>query len=173
VKGKGGPAGINLLDFGCVRVFPPHFVAGVVGLYHGFMNDDEERIVEAYRAWGFRDLTRETIETLNIWARFIYAPLLDDRVRTIADGVAPQSYGRREVWEVKQRLRPHGPITIPREFVLLDRAAIGLGAVMLHLKAELNFHRLFADAISGFDETRLAERQAKAMKAAGLANAAA
>ena len=29
-----------------------------------------------------------SIETLNIWARFIYAPLLDDRVRTIADGVA-------------------------------------------------------------------------------------
>ena len=27
---------------------------------------------------------------LNIWARFIYAPLLDDRVRTIADGVSPQ-----------------------------------------------------------------------------------
>ena len=26
---------------------------------------------------------------LNIWARFIYGPLLDDRVRTIADGVKP------------------------------------------------------------------------------------
>jgi predicted unusual protein kinase regulating ubiquinone biosynthesis (AarF/ABC1/UbiB family) len=163
------PAGINLLDFGCVRIFSPRFVAGVVGLYEGFMTDDEDRIVEAYRAWGFKDLNRETIETLNIWARFIYAPLLDDRVRTIADGIAPQSYGRREVWEVKQRLRPRGPITIPREFVLLDRAAIGLGAVMLHLKAELNFHRLFADAIAGFDEAELARRQATAMKAAGLA----
>ena len=29
------------------------------------------------------------IDILNIWARFIYGPLLDDRVRTIADGVKP------------------------------------------------------------------------------------
>lgn len=170
-KGRAGghdPAGINLLDFGCIRIFPSQFVGGVVCLFEGFLTNDEERIIEAYRAWGFKNLDRETIDTLNIWARFIYAPLLDDRIRTIADGVAPQSYGRREVWEVKQRLRPRGPITVPREFVLLDRAAIGLGAVMLHLKAELNFHRLFAEAIAGFEQTELARRQAKALAVAGL-----
>ncbi len=50
----------------------------------------------------------------------------------------------------------------------MDRAAIGLGSVMLHLKAELNFHQLFATAIEGFSEARLAERQGKALKAAGL-----
>src|SRR5262249_5676811 len=74
------PAGINLLDYGCIRVFPPRFVKGVVDLYHGLSEDDGERIVEAYRSWGFSDLSKETIETLTIWARFIYAPLLDDRV---------------------------------------------------------------------------------------------
>jgi predicted unusual protein kinase regulating ubiquinone biosynthesis (AarF/ABC1/UbiB family) len=31
----GRPAGINLLDYGCIRIFPPDFVAGVVGLYRG------------------------------------------------------------------------------------------------------------------------------------------
>jgi predicted unusual protein kinase regulating ubiquinone biosynthesis (AarF/ABC1/UbiB family) len=98
------PAGINLLDFGCVRIFPARFVGGVVALYEGLKADDRERIVEAYRSWGFRNLSNDTIDTLTIWARFIYAPLLDDRVRTIADGVAPHAYGRREVWEVKQRL---------------------------------------------------------------------
>ena len=32
-------------------------------------------------------------------------------------------------------LREKGPITVPREFVLMDRAAIGLGGVFLHLGA--------------------------------------
>jgi predicted unusual protein kinase regulating ubiquinone biosynthesis (AarF/ABC1/UbiB family) len=162
------PAGINLLDFGCIRIFPPRFVGGVVELYRGLKEDDRERVAGAYRIWGFRNLDSETIDALSIWARFIYAPLLDDRVRTIADGVAPQAYGRREAWEVKQRLKPKKAITIPREFVFLDRAAIGLGAVMLHLKAELNFHRLFEDAVADFDEAALAKRQASVLAAVGL-----
>jgi len=78
----------------------------VVDLYHGLLKDDRERIVEAYRAWGFKDLRAETIDTLTIWARFIYAPLLEDRTRTIAEGVAPSAYGRNEMWEVKRRLKP-------------------------------------------------------------------
>jgi predicted unusual protein kinase regulating ubiquinone biosynthesis (AarF/ABC1/UbiB family) len=162
------PAGINLLDFGCVRIFPPAFVGGVVDLYEGLKTDDRERIIEAYRGWGFAGLTNATIDALNIWARFIYAPLLDDRVRTIADGVAPQSYGRREVWQVKQRLRPEAAVRIPREFVLMDRAAIGLGSVMLHLRAQMNFHRLFEETIANFDLAKLDRRQAKALKSVGL-----
>ena len=42
---------------------------------------------------------------LNIWAKFIYGPLLDDRVRTIADGVKPSEYGRREAFRVHQALQ--------------------------------------------------------------------
>jgi len=167
-RNKPSPAGINLLDFGCIRIFPTAFVQGVIDLYEGLQHNDRDRIVEAYRGWGFKKLTNEIVDTLNIWARFIYAPLLDDRVRTIADGVAPQAYGRREVWQVKQGLKPHGSITIPREFVLMDRAAIGLGSVMLHLRAELNFHRLFADAVAGFSQATLATRQAAALKSARL-----
>lgn len=167
-KAASHPAGINLLDFGCVRIFPPAFVGGVVDLYQGLKTGDDDRIVEAYRGWGFTSLTKATIEALNIWARFIYGPLLDDRVRTIADGVAPHAYGRREVWEVKQRLAPEAAVRIPREFVLMDRAAIGLGSVMLHLQAEMNFHRLFEETIENFDTARLAKRQSKVLKAVGL-----
>lgn len=164
----GQPEGINLLDYGCIRVFPPRFVGGVVELFHGFRDDDRDRIIEAYQRWGFGDLNEEQIDVLNIWARFIYGPLIDDRVRTVADGIDPAAYGRKEVWKVKQALKSGPPITIPREFVLMDRAAVGLGSVMLHLKAELNFHRIFAEAIQDFDEAKLAKRQAKALKAAGL-----
>ena len=65
-------------------------------------------------------------------------------------------------------LREKGPVTVPREFVLMDRAAIGLGAVFLHLRAELNFYRLFNEAIEDFSVARVAERQATALAAAGL-----
>ncbi len=167
-KAVAAPAGINLLDYGCIRIFAPKFVRGVVDLYHGLLDGDDDLVVSAYETWGFRRLSRDLIDTLNIWARFIYAPLLDDRVRTIADGVAPSEYGRREAFRVHQALKQKGPVTVPREFVFMDRAAIGLGAVFLHLRAELNFYRLFNEAIERFSMERVAKRQAAALAAAGL-----
>lgn len=164
----GRPGGINLLDYGCIRIFPPAFIQGVLELYHGLAEDDRDRIVSAYERWGFKDLSNELIDVLNIWARFIYGPLLDDRVRTIADGTRPGEYGRREAFSVHQALKEKGPVTVPREFVFMDRAAIGLGAVFLHLDAELNFCRLFQDAIAGVDEAGIATRQRTALAEAGL-----
>jgi len=165
----GAPAGINLLDYGCIRIFPPSFAGGVVDLYHGLLRGDEALIVHAYETWGFKRLTRELIDALNIWARFIYGPLLDDRVRTIADGVKPSDYGRKEAFRVHQALKAKGPVTVPREFVFMDRAAVGLGAVFLHLQAELNFYRLFNAAIEDFSVEAVAARQAEALAGAGLA----
>ncbi len=170
---EGGEAqGINLLDYGCIRIFPPRFVAGVVDLYRGLLENDHARVVHAYEVWGFKRLTKDLIDILNIWARFIYAPLLDDRVRSIADGIAPGEYGRREAFQVHRALKEKGPVTVPQEFVFMDRAAIGLGGVFLHLKAEVNFYRMFNEAIDGFDMAVVAKRQADALAQAGLAAAA-
>ena len=166
--GKGKPAGINLLDYGCIRIFPPSFVGGVVDLYRGLLHRDDNLVVHAYETWGFKRLNRDLIDALNIWARFIYGPLLDDRVRTIADGVKPSEYGRREAFRVHQALKARGPVTVPREFVFMDRAAIGLGAVFLHLAAELNFYRLFNEAIERFAVEDVAARQRAALVKVGL-----
>jgi predicted unusual protein kinase regulating ubiquinone biosynthesis (AarF/ABC1/UbiB family) len=165
---KGYPSGINLLDYGCIRIFAAKFVGGVIDLYHGLLRGDDDLIVHAYETWGFKRLGREVIEALNIWARFIYGPLLDDRVRSLADGVKPSDYGRREAFRVHQALKQRGPVTVPREFVFMDRAAIGLGAVFLHLGAELNFHRLFNAAIEDFSLARLRNQQNSALAAVGL-----
>lgn len=165
---KGEPAGINLLDYGCVRIFPPSFVGGVVDLYRGLHTGDDALVVHAYETWGFKRLSRELIDALNIWARFIYGPLLDDRVRSIADGVKPSQYGRKEAFSVHQALKKQGPVTVPREFVFMDRAAIGLGAVFLHLNAELNFYTLFNEAIEHFDIEQVAQRQRNALDLVGL-----
>ena len=59
-------------------------------------------------------------------------------------------------------------MTVPREFVFMDRAAIGLGAVFLHLAAELNFYRLFNEAIERFKIEDVATRQAAALAKVGL-----
>ncbi len=160
--------GINLLDFGCIRVFPPRFVGGVVDLYHGLLENDRERVVHAYETWGFHGLTRELIDVLNIWARFIYGPILDDRVRTIADGIEPGHYGRKEAYRVHQSLKQLGPVRVPREFVFMDRAAVGLGSVFLHLRAEMNYFKMFNEQINGFALEAMAARQAGALKAVGL-----
>src|SRR6188768_1775009 len=165
---RGKPAGINLLDYGCIRILPPSFVGGVVDLYRGLLRKDDALVVHTYETWGFKRLNRELIEALNIWARFIYGPLLDDRVRTIADGVKPSEYGRRQAFLVHKALKEQGPVTVPREFVLMDRAAIGLGSVFLHLRAELNFHRLFKEAIQEFSVERVTQQQTSALTAAGL-----
>lgn len=165
----GEPQGINLLDYGCIRIFPPTFVGGVVDLYEGLRDGDDERVVHAYEVWGFKGLKRELIDVLNIWAKFIYGPILDDRTRTIADGISPGEYGRKEAFRVAQELKKKGPVTVPREFVFMDRAAIGLGGVFLHLAAELNFSALFREAIDGFSIDAVAGRQHQAMTAVGLA----
>jgi predicted unusual protein kinase regulating ubiquinone biosynthesis (AarF/ABC1/UbiB family) len=163
-----GAGRLNLLDFGCIRVFPPAFVGGVAQLFHAISAGDRAAEREAYRIWGFENLSDDLMEVMGVWARFIYGPLLDDRVRTVADGVSPGAYGRREAFQVKRALMEKGPVTIPREFVFMDRAAIGLGAAFLHLGAELNWRRIFESALDGFSVDALAGRQASALAAANL-----
>lgn len=160
--------GVNLLDFGAIRVFPPTFVGGVIDLYHALDRGDRELAVHAYETWGFTGLSRDAIDVLNIWAGFVYAPLMENRARAI-DETNSGMYGRQVAEKVHRELKRVGGITPPREFVLMDRAAIGLGSVFLHLKAEVNWHQLFHDLVGGFDTEAMAARQAKALAAAGLA----
>lgn len=158
---------INLLDFGCVRVFPPRFIKGVIDLYHALQKQDNELAVHAYETWGFRDLSKEQVETLNIWANFLYEPILEDKVRMIghADGAV---YGRETAEKVHKKLRElgkdRGGISVPREFVFMDRAALGLGSVFIHLRAEVNWCRLFNELIQDFDVNALEQAQKDALE---------
>jgi len=160
-------SGINLLDFGTIRVFPPSFVGGVILLYEAVRDQDEDKAAEAYRIWGFRDLSRETIQVLSLWAKFLYEPLVQDRVRPIQDS-DDLAYGRKVAEEVHRGLKRTGGVRIPREFPLMDRAAIGLGSVFLRLRADLNWHRMFQDLVADFTEAGLAARQAAALAEAGV-----
>ncbi len=164
----GTPAGINLLDYGCIRTFPVSFVQGVIDLYNGLLTNNRDLVVHAYESWGFRGLNAELIEAMSIWARFIYGPLLEDRVRSLAEDTAPGEYGRREAFQVHKILKEKGPVTVPREFVFMDRAAIGLGGVFLHLGARMNWYKLFNETIEGFKLEDVAARQKVAFEKVGV-----
>ena len=120
---------INLLDFGCVRIFPPKFVGGVIDLYHSLMENDIDRSVHAYETWGFKNLSSEQIDILNIWARFLYAPLMEDKVRPIGE-VTNGVFGREIAQKVHEKLREasksSGSVSIPREFVFMTARRLAL-----------------------------------------------
>jgi predicted unusual protein kinase regulating ubiquinone biosynthesis (AarF/ABC1/UbiB family) len=161
---------LNLLDFGCIRVFPARFVGGVIDLYWALAREDEALAVHAYETWGFRNLTRDVIDTLNLWARFLYAPLLENRARRIQEAPSGE-FGREVAEKVHGELKRLGGVTPPREFVFMDRAAIGLGAVFLRLKANLNWYELFHDLIRDFDVAALEARQSALLDEVGLPRA--
>jgi predicted unusual protein kinase regulating ubiquinone biosynthesis (AarF/ABC1/UbiB family) len=158
---------VNLLDFGAIRVFGARFVAGVIELYEAVRDNDNDKAHHAYETWGFVDLSREKMDVLNMWARFIYEPLMQDRVRRIQESNDP-TYGREVAERVHAGLKRTGGVMPPREFVLMDRSAIGLGGVFLRLGAELNWSELFHELIDDFNEAALAARQADALREAGV-----
>src|SRR6516165_9340852 len=158
---------VNLLDFGCIRVFRASFVRGVIDLHHALQRGDRDLAVHAYESWGFGNLSREIIDVLNRWALFVYGPLLEDRTRLIQEK-AGGVYGAAVAESVHRDIRRLGGVRPPREFVFMDRAAIGLGSVFLHLKAEINWYRLFHELIDDFDEVALSVRQISALAAAGV-----
>ncbi len=160
-------ASINLYDFGCIRAFPPRFVEGVIELYHALRTEDRDRAAHAYECWGFENISNELLETLNIWAGFLYKPLMEDKVQRIQVSESG-TYGATIASKVHAQLREIGGVTPPREFVLMDRAAIGLGSVFLRLRAELNWHRIFHELIDEFDTDGLAARQSAALMEQGL-----
>ncbi len=163
-----GDGGINLLDFGCVRIFPPRVAQALVDLYRALVAGDEALAAKAYAGWGFGDVTPDLVAKMNVWSRLVFGPLLEDRARTVAGDGSLFAEGPQQIWALKQRLREGSTVRPPREFVFIARAIVGIGAAMVHLDAKLNWHRMFENLIDGFDVNSVAERQARALKAAAV-----
>lgn len=99
-------------------------------------------MAEAYELWGFENLTKDLRNSLNLWAKFLYEPLLDNRIRPIDEDYSGIR-GKEIARQVLQKLKESGTVKPPREFVFMDRAAVGLGSAFIRLRAELNWHELF------------------------------
>lgn len=155
---------LNLFDFGCVRVFSPVFVQGVIDLYYSILHRDEALALKAYESWGFTKISKELMEILNKWARFLYGPLLEDKVRSIEE-TNNSFQGRQIAEEVYQALRKIGGVRPPKEFVLMDRATVGVGSVMMHLGAKLNWYQLFQELTENFNCSILEKNQKQILAA--------
>ena len=151
---------INLFDFGCVRFFPIKFVKAVLNLYYALEKKDEDLMVEAYKTWGFKKINKKLIKVLNLWASYIYGPLLEDKKRLI-QGEKKKGYGFDIVNNVYKELRKIGGVEPPKEFVFMDRAAIGMGSLFMKLDVKLNWHNLFKNLIKDFDEPRILNERNK------------
>lgn len=158
---------INLLDFGCIRVVRPQLLQAVIMLFHAFHQNNKAMEYEAYDLWGFKNVPRETLDVLGLWARFIYAPVLHDDTIPL-DESHNTAKGREIAKKVHHELRRLGGVTIPPEFIMIDRASVGLGSVFLRLRAQVNWYRLFAELTQDFDVEVLAERQKTVLHKHGL-----
>ena len=154
---------INLFDFGCMRIFQGKFIQGVIDLYFALQNNDKARAVHAYEQWGFTNITNARLAVLNKWAGFIYSPLMRDKVQKIQENDSGV-YGAKVAAEVHSELKKLGGVKPPKEFVFMDRAAVGLGSVFMHLKAEVNWYKIFHTLIENFNEKQLDKKQQKALK---------
>jgi len=158
---------VNLYDFGCMRIFRGKFIQGVIDLYFALQKNDKDKIVHAYEQWGFEDITKKKIEVLNKWAEFIYSPLMKDKVQKIQESDSG-IYGAQVAAGIHKDLKKLGGIKPPKEFVFMDRAAVGLGSVFMHLKAEVNWYQIFNSLIEDFDAEEMNKKQQKALKLANL-----
>ncbi len=163
-----GDGTLNLMDFGCIRIFPPTFVQGVADLWRALMTRDEPAMDAAFSLWRFNGLTEDTRAAMRAWAGFLYAPLLDDRVRPIAETPASGLYGKDMAIATHKALKHAGGVAIPPEFVFIDRAALGLGSVFMGLGAKTNWHKAFAELAENFDADAMARRQARLLDICGL-----
>ena len=130
----------------------------MIDLYHALDHEDEALAVSAYETWGFKKLIARDDRGAEPLGAF----------RLCAAAGRPQAPhpGARLLGLWPRRGRDRAPATSggsggvkpPREFVFMDRAAVGLGSVFLHLKAEINWHDLFHELIDDFDEKKLARR---------------
>ena len=102
------------------------------------------------------------IDIITEWARLLYGPLLDDRVRPIQD-LLDGSLGWETASKIHAELERLGGIRPPKEFVFMDRAAVGIGSVIMRLKAEQNWHQLFESLIENFDVKEVEKRQSAAL----------
>jgi len=46
----------------------------------------------------------------------------------------------------------------------MDRAAVGLGSVFMHLKAEVNWYKVFHELIENFDQKKVNRKTTKYFK---------
>lgn len=136
---------LALLDFGCIRQFNDDFIDAVIDLYQGLKRNNAAKIKDAYIRWGFSDISSELMEHMTEWAKLLFDPLLDNCVRAIQ--IRSGNYGWKIAQKIHKELDRLGGLKVPREFVFMDRAAVGIGSVLMRIGSQANWHQLFEEIL--------------------------
>jgi len=156
--------GLNLFDFAACASSSPPSCKGVIDLYFALQPTITSSPSTRMRSGASRT-SQDMIEVLNQWARFVYAPLLDDRQPQ--DQKRTRVYGRdvaeKGAWECAASAAS-GP---PREFVFMI-APRSVRSVFFHLKAGDQLASPLSRADRRFRCGLAGEAQRAALKAAGL-----
>ena len=163
-------ASVSLMDYGCIRIFRAETVESIINLYKALRDKDNVKLKNAYEALGFGTVTEDVMSVLNEWAMYFYDPLLDNKKRPV-DPTHSSKRGQKIIGDVFEKLSSIGGITPPRAFVFIDRAAVGLGAAFMRLKAEANWHKLFNELIDNFDAEEMRRRQQELLTKIGIERA--
>jgi predicted unusual protein kinase regulating ubiquinone biosynthesis (AarF/ABC1/UbiB family) len=151
---------LSLLDFGCVRIFSPHFVQSFCHLYQGLRTNTPELTEQAYAEWGFSPLSKPIVEALNMWARFLLAPFLIDQECTLHQVSSPKEAQTR-LEQVYTALRLQGGTKPPGAFLIFDRVAVILGSLLVRLQARANWCALMGSLVDSFslDQCSIKQKQ--------------
>ena len=92
---------------------------------------------------------------------------MEDKVQKIQQSDSG-IYGAQVASKVHKELKKLGGVKPPKEFVFMDRAAVGLGSVFMHLKAEVNWYKIFHNLIENFETRKMNTRQQNILKLVDL-----
>lgn len=137
---------LTLLDFGCVRYFDATTISGIKNLFFGLLHNKKTQCIDAFEELGFHNLNNTLIDIILEWANMLYNPLLDDSIRPIQKDISPKD-SLKIAQKIHDALKKEGGIRPPRTFVFLDRAAVGIGSVLMRLQSQQNWHQLFLEMI--------------------------
>ena len=113
-----------LLDFGCVKEFPPRYREGTIKTVQAYINRDPRMAAEVLAELGFRT-QNGTLESLQKWVEYGHAvtDLVLEHLKEGKDLVAHLNDNLAEL--TKQAVdinREHALASVPEEFMLLGRA---------------------------------------------------
>jgi predicted unusual protein kinase regulating ubiquinone biosynthesis (AarF/ABC1/UbiB family) len=149
---------LYLFDFGCARLFSPDFVQSFCTLYRGILTNNRELTRQSYAQWGFHPISKTIADALNIWARFLLEPFLTDQYCSI-DAVSNPDQGRQALLNVYAALRKEGGTSPPAEFLIFDRVAVILGALLVRLQSKSNWFQLMQSFIENFSYDACVDHQ--------------
>ena len=116
------------------------FVQGVIDLYTGLLTRQARPRRARLRDVGLHGaVERADRRAEHLGALHLRAAARRPRARRSPRAPRPASTAARRPSPCTRRCKEKGPVRVPREFVFMDRAAIGLGGVFLHLRARLNW----------------------------------